>query len=116
MVILRRYCRRLIIDSPSFCSTSGVVEDKSRSIYKKTKEEIQYDEKKAKLYDKYGLKSADKQFGSSMEKITALLAEGRQKGYTILPVHNGHEDGYVLFIEVDGIELAYNPIVEKKKC
>jgi hypothetical protein len=50
---------------------------------------------------------------SSKEQLFEMIKEARAKGYTILVadgfVEGIFEQGIVLFKEIDGVELAYNP-------
>jgi len=57
------------------------------------------------------LLTADMEFASAKEKALAALKEAKSKGYVIIPADNQDRDeaGYVVYKEVDGVELAYNP-------
>jgi len=81
----------------------------------KTMNEKEYKEKKEELTKTHPdrLLSVNQSFPTNKEKIEAMIAEGKQKGYTILPADGAYGNqamqGIVLFKEIDNIELAYNP-------
>lgn len=55
------------------------------------------------------LQSAKKPWESTYENVTAMLDEAVKKGYTIVPHNEGSRYGYVIYRDIDGEEIAYNP-------
>lgn len=67
------------------------------------------------------LLSINRKYKSAENKIKWMLKEAKKKDYTVLPADFLHKEkgamtGLVLFKEIDGIEIAYNPFWPLSLC
>ena len=111
----------LKVDRPWFVNgiAKGVADGEDNRVFlffrgERTKEEQkQHLEKTQQLYksDPDRLLSSDQSFNTEKEKAEAIIKEAKEKGYTILPADDPKRKQYgvVVYKEIDGVELAYNP-------